>query len=269
MYVILFECESVTPIFMYGADGKTPELRPASIKGLMRFWWRAINGDLSLDELKKQEDEIFGSTDRRSKVIIYPIDIISESDFKISPTPHHKTGYCNDDNKNCFYRNKQCMKANKKRAKIYEFNIKMSIKSNEYLDKDSLIELFKISTLLGGFGQRSRRGFGSIQVNGSEVLTSPNDIEILIKKINPNFTKKPEKQENEQYPYIKDIQIGKAYQTFQDLLETIGRASHNNNCDELGSINPRLASPIYVSILKFGDNNYRPIITTLKNTNYI
>ena len=28
---IVFECETVTPIFMYGADGKMPELRPALI----------------------------------------------------------------------------------------------------------------------------------------------------------------------------------------------------------------------------------------------
>ena len=70
MEKIIFECESITPMFMYGADGKTPELRPASIKGVMRFWWRAIHGDLPLDKLKKQEDEIFGSTDKRSSFSI-------------------------------------------------------------------------------------------------------------------------------------------------------------------------------------------------------
>ena len=46
---MVFECETITPMFMYEADGITPELRPASIKGVMRFWWRAINGNLSLD----------------------------------------------------------------------------------------------------------------------------------------------------------------------------------------------------------------------------
>jgi len=67
---VVFECETITPLFMYGADGTTPELRPASIKGLMRFWWRAVNGDLSLKELKKQEDEIFGSTEKKSSFSI-------------------------------------------------------------------------------------------------------------------------------------------------------------------------------------------------------
>ncbi len=43
MRSITFECETITPMFLARADGKTPELRPPSIKGLMRFWWRAMN----------------------------------------------------------------------------------------------------------------------------------------------------------------------------------------------------------------------------------
>ncbi|RUM75097.1 MAG: type III-B CRISPR module RAMP protein Cmr1, partial [Sulfurovum sp.] len=67
---LTFECETITPMFMYGADGKTPELRPASIKGVMRFWWRAIHGNLSLEDLKEQEGEIFGDTDKKSSFSI-------------------------------------------------------------------------------------------------------------------------------------------------------------------------------------------------------
>ncbi len=52
-------------MFLAGADGKTPELRPPSIKGLMRFWWRAMNGHLPLEELKKEEGKIFGTSDEK------------------------------------------------------------------------------------------------------------------------------------------------------------------------------------------------------------
>jgi CRISPR-associated protein Cmr1 len=254
---------------MYGADNKTPELRPASIKGVMRFWWRAINGDLPLDKLKKQEDEIFGSTEKKSKVIIYPIEIISESDFEISPTPHHKKDYCNNNRENCYFRGNQYMKAKKKKAKIYEFNIKMSIKSNAYLNKNNLEKLFKITTLLGGFGQRSRRGFGSIRViriDNNKELYSLEKIEGFIENIPkfPNLT-------NQSYPYIRDIEFQKSYNSFEKLLETIGKASHDYSCDALGYAKGknRLASPIYVSIFKFGENDFRPIITTLNNSNVI
>jgi CRISPR-associated protein Cmr1 len=232
----------------------------------MRFWWRAINGDLPLDDLKKQEDEIFGSTEKRSKLIIYPIEIISESDFEISSTPHHKTGYCNQNNKNCFYRNKQCMKAKKKKAKIYEFNIKMSIKSNAYLNKNNLEKLFKITTLLGGFGQRSRRGFGSIRIvkiNHQEELYTLENINEYIKEI-PKFSNST----GQSYPYIREIELGKNYNSFENLLETIGEASHRYDSDALGYIRrkERLASPIYVSIFKLGENDFKPIITTLNNS---
>ena len=63
MEKIVFECETITPMFMYGADGTTPELRPASIKGVMRFWWRAIHGENS-------EYENFGTTEKKSSFSI-------------------------------------------------------------------------------------------------------------------------------------------------------------------------------------------------------
>jgi len=65
MKTVTFECETVTPMFLAGADGRTPELRPPSIKGLMRFWWRAMNGHLPLGELKREESEIFGASDEK------------------------------------------------------------------------------------------------------------------------------------------------------------------------------------------------------------
>ena len=39
----------VTPMFMSGADQSQAELRTASIKGALRFWWRA----LAWERLKK------------------------------------------------------------------------------------------------------------------------------------------------------------------------------------------------------------------------
>jgi CRISPR-associated protein Cmr1 len=46
-------------MFLAGADGSIPELRPPSIKGALRFWWRAMNGDLGLADLKRIEGDIF------------------------------------------------------------------------------------------------------------------------------------------------------------------------------------------------------------------
>ncbi|SFV64374.1 CRISPR-associated RAMP Cmr1 [hydrothermal vent metagenome] len=69
MNIIVFECENIS-IDMRGANPNQKELRPASFKGVMRFWWRAIHGNLPLIKLKKQEDDIFGSTDKKSSFSI-------------------------------------------------------------------------------------------------------------------------------------------------------------------------------------------------------
>ena len=69
MEKIVFECENIS-VKMGGANLNQDGIRPASIKGVMRFWWRAINGDLSLIKLKKQEADIFGSTEKKSSFSI-------------------------------------------------------------------------------------------------------------------------------------------------------------------------------------------------------
>lgn len=37
-----------------------PEIRPTEIKAAMRFWWRAMNAHLTLEEMKQEEAYIFG-----------------------------------------------------------------------------------------------------------------------------------------------------------------------------------------------------------------
>ena len=61
-----FEVEVITPLFLGGADSRKAELRAPSIKGALRFWWRALYGSDDLKEMKARESEIFGSTDKKS-----------------------------------------------------------------------------------------------------------------------------------------------------------------------------------------------------------
>jgi len=246
MEKIVFECETITPMFMYGADGRTPELRPASIKGLMRFWWRAIHGNLSLDELKKQEGEIFGNTDIKSSFSIRIKKVFFNPKDEY-PLPHKKTYQ-----KSSFPINQI-------------FKITFTGKNLKLVEN-----IFKLTTILGGFGQRSRRGFGSIQITkiDDENFTPPKTVEeikLIISKINNKFKYKSVIK----YPYIKDIQIEKkSYKNFQTLLEIIGNTTHTYPDDMFGSGQPRYASPVYISVIKDNDK-YRPIITTLHHTEYI
>lgn len=72
MQILEAEYEIVTPMFIGGAaQHEQPELRPPSIKGALRFWWRALywaecvqqnpgNRDAALNCLHQQETE-FGA----------------------------------------------------------------------------------------------------------------------------------------------------------------------------------------------------------------
>ena len=62
----------VTPMFLGGADQESDTgIRPPSVKGALRFWWRALNwgrfraetetDEAALGDLHKEEARLFGS----------------------------------------------------------------------------------------------------------------------------------------------------------------------------------------------------------------
>ena len=74
MQALRVRLEVVTPLFLGGADPRgSPELRPASFRGALRFWWRAAVGGLIGDNpqrLQESESSIFGSPEKGSSVVI-------------------------------------------------------------------------------------------------------------------------------------------------------------------------------------------------------
>lgn len=204
MYNIIFECEVVTPMFIYGADKKTTELRPPSIKGVMRFWWRAINGHLSIDELRKKEAQIFGGSgdnEGKSKIIVKfnnlnllisdtlwnEIEYIEKraNSGKIYKLPKYEKGLTY-----LFYSVLSLNeKAYIKAGSTFMINIK-------YLNEEiysEIISLFKVLSLFGGFGTRERRGAGSFIIKkglednfyGNKIKTGEDLAKYIEKEIKP------------------------------------------------------------------------------------
>lgn len=65
-----FQVEFVTPCFLAGA-AKGAEWRAASIRGQLRWWFRAVAGGRwkgDLDRVRREEARLFGATDRKSLV---------------------------------------------------------------------------------------------------------------------------------------------------------------------------------------------------------
>lgn len=281
MESIIFECEVITPMFLSGADGQTPELRPPSIKGALRFWWRAMNGHLSLRELKEREGRIFGSTDcGRSQFIIgIEKNMVWDGRFKANPLPHKQRSWTIP----AFEPNQTFAIRLMMREKVVDKNGKV------IFTFEQLKNLFVLTSILGGLGKRVRRGFGSFQIlrarQNSEPL-KPISIPFTLRdivKLLPNFhlvgnSKIVSKsQKRNDYPYIKEIEIGSPN---TNVLKKIGETTHrtkatNSRAYELslgtGSIfvfeggkkkKYRLASPIFVSVIKT-DKGLQSIITTL------
>lgn len=66
------ELEAVTPLWIGGASAQS-ELRPPSVRGCMRFWFRALAGGLlgeSLENVWQAESAVYGNTQRASSVAV-------------------------------------------------------------------------------------------------------------------------------------------------------------------------------------------------------
>lgn len=164
---VTYSIEVVTPMFIGGADPRSAELRVPSIKGMLRFWWRATSGIHSIKELKEKESKIFGSTDEKSQI---KINII-EPNIKIS--------------KDFFYGKKYQVKNFSLDilhylafgAIVYDKDIKGNKVDKEYITPGSIFELevscsekhlseiekaLRYFITFGNIGAKSRNGFGSL-----------------------------------------------------------------------------------------------------------
>lgn len=164
-----YEVEVVTPLFLGGADPKTAELRIPSIKGALRFWWRALYGSSNIEEMKKQEDSVFGSTDCKSEISIqlskeenvksvrknlsggttfqvknFSLGIIDYLAFGIR---ENRSGYNRD----------HIEPGN-------NFSIKIRSKSGV---AEQIFNAFEHLINYGGLGAKSRNGFGSLCIKNS------------------------------------------------------------------------------------------------------
>ncbi|MEJ5284413.1 MAG: type III-B CRISPR module RAMP protein Cmr1 [Brevinematales bacterium] len=268
-----FECEIITPMFLSGANQSECELRPASIKGALRFWWRALYGINYSDigKLKEAELDLFGSTDKKSKL---KIQILQNPQFNknnnYKPLPHkEKPNFSLP----CFLPDNNI------------FKISLTCYENT---KDIFENLFILFSIVGGLGRRARRGFGSFVINkknnenfgiNNGIISNVFD---YLDKINPQKFK----VNNDQieltnnnltlnFPYVKFIKVGKKFDDYNTLLKEIGTASHNYNCDYTGyagrrsvqnnpqQVTKRFASPLYISCYKDNESMLQLFETVL------
>lgn len=195
--------EVVTPMFLGGAenadDKKTAELRAASIKGQLRFWWRALhysravylsggNEQKALVALREREQRLFGSSDKKngqSSFIIKLADSVAPlnklmvgSILADSSGRSHRTVQRGDERVQEYlypgvgYLGYGLLKPFGKNAGSLDrpcitarqfFSITLIFKpSVSTADQGEIVDTIKLFGLIGGLGARTRRGFGSL-----------------------------------------------------------------------------------------------------------
>jgi CRISPR-associated protein Cmr1 len=150
-------------MFLAGADGSTPELRPSSIKGVLRFWWRAMHGDMAVAALRREESRIFGGVGEKAMRSSVTIKVgqhrpakQKNQDIGLDQQQHPGIGYLLYST--IFVQKRDCFKPGS------EFIISFS--SYSLASLEAAVKAFACLVFFGGLGSRSRRGAGSVFVKG-------------------------------------------------------------------------------------------------------
>jgi len=198
MQVLEAKYEIVTPMFIGGANQTdTPDIRPPSIKGALRFWWRALQWGACLKDkggdeaealkfLHQQEAELFGAAAKDDQFgqgvclikLKQPKSLGIEKNW---PTNNDAgagfLGYGLDATND----NPHRIAVNQKQ----QFSVCVTLKRHITAEQiQQLTNTLIFWGLLGGLGSRSRRGFGSVAIkNLNDQVFDFKDSESYIKTI--------------------------------------------------------------------------------------
>lgn len=191
--VITASYKIVTPMFMGGAD-QTPEdgVRPPSVKGALRFWWRALNwGEIrsnknndedALKELHQQEALLFGSANDNDRKVGQGKFLLRTT---LSKEKIERPKLAGLGLQYLLGQGLYNFKEGLLRDAITEGNIRIDCVLHPSItmeQKEQLEQALLIFGLLGCLGSRARKGFGSISIQhiNSEKYPAPRNKEELL-----------------------------------------------------------------------------------------
>lgn len=245
METVTFNCRFITPAFLGGADPRgTPELRAPSIKGALRFWWRAQAGISDIQKLRERESLIFGGVEgqEKAKKASFSIRVVHD-DFDLgnqlprSVIPTKVKG--KEIKVNIFeylaYGTFDYVKGtNRSFVKPDQtFKVIMSFQTPKYINEVS--SAFRLFALFGGLGNRNRNGFGSFRIEndtsvedwGKTLKTLRSGSEKAFNSFSENIicfqTQKTFKQVNDAW-----AELGKAYKNAREYLDKPHHYKHRS-----------------------------------------
>ena len=170
----------VTPLFCSGAEADQPELRLASFKGVLRFWWRALAWSQyggRLETIREHENLLFGSPDSgQSRVIMRLMHAENSPATSLCGEVLRASGSTQAVGQGARYLGYGLMEAffsRKKRRQAgqliraclrspFEFAVQMRGRDLSESEVTSLRNALIALGTLGGMGAKSRKGYGSM-----------------------------------------------------------------------------------------------------------
>lgn len=185
----------VTPMFLGGADSgeeKDPAstgIRPASLKGALAFWWRALNYGIvragcsnegeALAEMRRREIALFGGPGGQSGFSLQVRHAALEKPLTVGTILKDGNNVVGEGSRylgfgavNAFHISadpqvprKEKMAGELERNCVPRGTFELRILPRPTLDEDrrkELLDAIRIFGLLGGLGARVRRGYGSL-----------------------------------------------------------------------------------------------------------
>jgi len=262
----IFNCKIVTPMFLGGADNSlhaAPELRPPSIRGAMRWWFRAMMGGIicnNIEGLRKLETLVFGDSEISSSISI------KKKSEKLEPKEYarrpNKTG--------TQALTKNAIDNNQSLEIIITLNPWVKENKNEIFS--AAVESLKLLLTFGGLGNRSRRGFGSLYWNNDKSEKT------ILEEARKNFIDFCEKLGYPESPCTNipsfpciakgyfDVWISEESNNWEthliNLMNEMSSFKLSENRNAIGDIIPsRQASPLIVHTKKDSDNNFKLVFS--------
>lgn len=187
MEVVVYTCQIISPMFIHGADTNYLELSSAAFKSSMRFWWRILQKENGMKLLEKEEELFGGVTTEYSLETSKFVKSLKEKDGddkiplkkykgRRSPVdiwvkPITKLKY----EKTPLVAHKEFGKRAFVKDELFQVTLLIRRGSNLQFYEN----LFELASILGGVGQRSRRGMGSYQIVKKEYPLLNQECEIF------------------------------------------------------------------------------------------
>ncbi len=181
-----------TPMFVAGANVQEVELTPTAFKGVMRFWWRALNWSKiylelleksenldkksALKELHRQEAKLFGLASKNNQggqgeCLVNALQINGDKKWSL---PDNKNGINYLLGQGLY--NFRTGLTRSALANNQSFTIDLTVTKSA---ESSIIDVLKLIGLLGSFGSRSRHGFGSVTLTKLEKKDTSSEYQSL------------------------------------------------------------------------------------------